>query len=202
MNGEALCSIQIWVFPPGGDAASVPATLSTVVMPTIMDPTPCHEKAELTELMTELKFRRATLSDVPAIVSMLADDPLGSARESPWGTASHRYREAFAEIDADPNQFLCVVEDGDEIVATLQLTFIAGLSRSGAKRGLIEAVRVAAARRGEGLGEALMVWAIDECRSRGCSLVQLTTDKSRLDAQRFYERLGFEPSHVGYKLPL
>jgi len=150
--------------------------------------------------MKALKFRRATLSDVPVIVAMLADDVLGSSREGDWATAPQRYRDAFAEIDADPNQFLCVAEDGDRIVATLQLTFIAGLSRNAAKRGLVEAVRVSSERRGEGVGEALLLWAIAECRSRGCSLVQLTTDKARLDAHRFYERLGFVPSHLGYTM--
>ncbi|ALN74445.1 GNAT family N-acetyltransferase [Aureimonas sp. AU20] len=152
--------------------------------------------------MTDLTFRRATLADLPAIVAMLADDDLGAARESAWEDGSQSYRDAFAEIDADPHQFLCVAEAGEQIVGTLQLTFLAGLSRQGAKRGLVEAVRIVRQQRGKRLGEALLTWAIEECRSRGCSVVQLTTDKRRLDAPRFYERLGFEPSHLGYKLPL
>ncbi len=115
---------------------------------------------------------------------------------------SDRYRDAFSEIDADPNQFLCVVEDGRRIVGTLQLSFIPGLSREGARRGQIEAVRIARDRRGAKLGEAMLAWAIRECRARGCALVQLTTDKARPDAHRFYERLGFAPSHIGYKLKL
>ncbi|WP_267426263.1 GNAT family N-acetyltransferase [Methylobacterium sp. GC_Met_2] len=153
-------------------------------------------------IRSELRFRRAVLADLPAIVALLADDELGSAREAPWKTASHRYRDAFAEIDADPHQLLCVAEIDGLIVGTLQLTFIAGLSRNGSRRGLIEAVRIARERRGERLGEALLTWAIDMCRARGCTLVQLTTDKRRLDAHRFYERLGFEPSHLGYKRQL
>ena len=150
--------------------------------------------------MGAFRYRRATAADVGAIVALLADDALGSARESAAPDAAEGYMRAFAEIDADPNQFLCVVEDGADIVGTLQLTFIPGLSRNGARRGQIEAVRVARDRRGGGLGEAMLAWAIDECRVRGCTLVQLTTDKARPDAHRFYERLGFEPSHVGYKL--
>jgi GNAT superfamily N-acetyltransferase len=183
------------------------AVFLSAILPTFgplstVNPSPCWEDTERTDLMKALKFRRATLSDVPVIVAMLADDALGSARENAWETAPQPYRDAFAEIDADPNQFLCVAEEGNRVVATLQLTFIAGLSRNGAKRGLVEAVRVSGERRGEGFGEALLLWAIAECRSRGCSLVQLTTDKTRLDAHRFYERLGFVPSHVGYKLQL
>ncbi|PWJ17495.1 GNAT family N-acetyltransferase [Jannaschia seohaensis] len=152
--------------------------------------------------MAELRYRRATEADLSAIVALLADDVLGASRESASSGVDAPYRTAFAEIDADPNQFLCVVEDGGEIVGTLQLTFIPGLSRNGAKRGQIEAVRIARDRRGEKLGEAMFAWVIDECRARGCALIQLTTDKSRPDAHRFYDRLGFEPSHVGYKLKL
>lgn len=150
--------------------------------------------------MFKLSYRRATRVDLPALIALLADDILGASRELPQ--ADERYQKVFAEIDADPNQFLCVVEDEQEIVGTLQLTFIPGLARGGAKRGQIEAVRVAGARRSEGIGEAMFAWAIEECRSRGCSLIQLTTDKARPDAHRFYERLGFEPSHIGYKLQL
>ncbi|MFP1631945.1 N-acetyltransferase family protein [Zhengella sp. ZM62] len=150
--------------------------------------------------MDKLCFRRATAADLGAIVTMLADDMLGVSRESASPAVDDRYRAAFAEIDADPNQFLCVVEDGQQIVGTLQLTFIPGLSRNGAKRGQIESVRIASDRRGAKLGEAMFAWAISECRKRGCSLIQLTTDKARPDAHRFYDRLGFEPTHVGYKL--
>ena len=148
-----------------------------------------------------LTFRRAAKADLPALVALLADDPLGAGREVA-GQGLAAYEAAFAEIAADANQFLCVVEEAGLIVGTLQLTFIPGLSRGGAKRGQIEAVRVAAHRRDVGIGAALFDWAIAECRQRGCALVQLTTDKARPDAHRFYDRLGFEASHIGYKLRL
>jgi len=150
--------------------------------------------------MGDMRYRRATAADLGAIVTLLADDVLGATRENASSAVDDCYRAAFAEIDADPNQFLCVVEDGQRIVGTLQLTFIPGLSRNGTRRGQIEAVRIARDRRGDRLGEAMLAWAIRECRARGCALVQLTTDRARTDAHRFYERLGFEPTHVGYKL--
>jgi len=152
--------------------------------------------------LADPRYRRATAADVGAIVAMLADDLLGASRENASSAVNDCYRAAFEEIDADPNQFLCVVEDGPRIVGTLQLTFIPGLSRNGAKRGQIEAVRIVSDRRGGKLGEAMFAWAIRECRERGCSLVQLTTDKARPDAHRFYDRLGFEPTHIGYKLEI
>ncbi|WP_405403311.1 GNAT family N-acetyltransferase [Paracoccus sp. Ld10] len=145
-------------------------------------------------------FRRATAGDLPAILALLADDQLGAARENPADVA--RYRGAFDLIDADPAQLLAVAQDGEQVVGTLQLTFIPGLARGGSLRGQIEAVRVARSHRGVGLGRAMMDWAIVECRARGCALVQLTTDRSRTDAHRFYDGLGFVPSHVGYKLSL
>jgi GNAT superfamily N-acetyltransferase len=149
--------------------------------------------------MESLVIRRATADDVPAIVAMLADDPLGATRESPGDQA---YAAAFKEIDADPRQFLAVAVAGAEVVGTLQLTFIPGLSRLGATRALIEAVRVRSDQRGGGLGKRLVEWAIDTARERGAAMIQLTTDASRKDAHRFYERLGFVASHVGMKLPL
>ena len=152
--------------------------------------------------MADLIFRRATAADVPAIVAMLADDMLGASRETTGPESLPQYLSAFHEIDADANQFLLVVEAGARIAGTLQLTFIAGLSRGGQKRGLIEAVRVASERRGEKIGEAMIAWALEKCRSESCGIVQLTTDKSRTDAHRFYDRLGFEPSHIGYKMML
>jgi GNAT superfamily N-acetyltransferase len=152
--------------------------------------------------MTELTFRRATEADVPDIIAMLADDTLGASREATGPESLPTYLSAFRAIDTDPNQFLLVVEDGGRIVGTLQLTFIAGLSRGGLKRGLIEAVRVASDRRGDKIGEAMIAWAIETCRRESCGIVQLTTDKSRTDAHRFYDRLGFEPSHIGYKMML
>jgi len=152
--------------------------------------------------MADLSFRRATEADVPAIVAMLADDILGAARETASPESYPQYLSAFRAIDADANQFLLVVEDGAQIVGTLQLTFIAGLARAGLKRGLVEAVRVARDRRGEKIGEAMFAWVLEKCRQERCGIVQLTTDRSRKEAHRFYDRLGFEPSHIGYKMML
>jgi len=152
--------------------------------------------------MSGIVFRRAREADLPAIVAMLADDELGRLREDTGLPLAQGYLAAFEAIDSDPNQYLAVATEGDAIVGTLQLTFIAGLSRKGALRGQIEAVRVAASHRSKGVGQKMFEWAIDECRARGCILVQLTTDRDRLDAHRFYDRLGFEASHLGYKLKL
>jgi ribosomal protein S18 acetylase RimI-like enzyme len=152
--------------------------------------------------MPALTIRRATSDDLAAIVGLLADDALGRSRENPGPPLDPCYGEAFAAIERDPNQFLAVAEDGGAIVGCLQLSFIPGLSRRGLWRGQIESVRVASARRGGGLGRVLFEWAITECRRRGCGLVQLTTDKARPDALRFYESLGFAASHEGMKLAL
>jgi ribosomal protein S18 acetylase RimI-like enzyme len=147
-------------------------------------------------------FRTALLADVPAIVALLADDELGSQREIIGTPLDQRYVDAFQAIEADANQRLVVVADGNEIIGTLQISFIPGIARMGSWRGQIEAVRIAKRRRDSGLGQKMFEWAISECRSRGCSLVQLTTDKSRTDAHRFYEKLGFKASHEGYKTTL
>jgi GNAT superfamily N-acetyltransferase len=147
-------------------------------------------------------IRRAERTDIAAIVGLLADDLLGQSRERLTDPLADEYFAAFDAIDSDPNQFLAVMTDGFEVIATLQLSFIPGLARCGAWRGQIEAVRVAAGRRSHGCGAAMLEWAIDECRKRGCALVQLTTDRQRPDAHRFYEQLGFEPTHIGYKLKL
>ena len=152
--------------------------------------------------MSGLTYRRAVEADLHAIVALLADDILGSSREATAAGLSARYREAFSEIQADPNQYLCVVEDENDVVGTFQLTFIPGLSRGGSKRAQMEAVRVPASRRGERIGEAMFRWAADYSRERGCTLMQLTTDKARPDAHRFYDRLGFEATHIGYKMRL
>lgn len=150
--------------------------------------------------MSDLVIRPAAAADVPAIVSLLADDRLGASRET--DPASPLYASAFDRIAADSHQILAVgVLDG-AIVASLQLTLIPGLSRQGAVRALIEAVRVRGDLRGRGLGRQLVRWAVDEARARGCAVVQLTTDKSRVDAHRFYESLGFTASHLGMKLAL
>ncbi|MER6366529.1 GNAT family N-acetyltransferase [Kitasatospora sp. NPDC001527] len=149
---------------------------------------------------TDLIIRRATGDDLPAIVAMLADDPLGATRESPGDLAP--YRTAFACIDADPHQHLVVAERAGRTIGTLQLTVIPGLSRKGSTRTVIEAVRIHADERGTGLGGRLIQWAIDRSRELDADLVQLTSDATRTDAHRFYERLGFVPSHVGFKLAL
>ena len=152
--------------------------------------------------MGAVTFRRATEADLPAIVAMLADDGLGQGREDASLPLARGYLDAFAAIEADSNQMLAVAEADGAVVGTLQLTFLPGLSHKGAWRGQVESVRVAGSRRGTGLGQAMMEWAVGACRARGCRMVQLTTDKSRADAHRFYERLGFKASHEGFKLVL
>ncbi|MFD7439867.1 GNAT family N-acetyltransferase [Streptomyces sp. NPDC059909] len=147
--------------------------------------------------MSDLQIRPASPGDIPAIVAMLADDPLGARRESPDDLTP--YTAAFERLAGDPNQHLVVAEREGRVVGTLQLTVIPGLSRRGATRSIIEAVRILADERGSGLGSRLIEWAVDESRRQNCQLVQLTSDASRADAHRFYERLGFEASHVGFK---
>jgi len=150
--------------------------------------------------MPELLIRRARAEDVPAIVALLADDELGAARESPDDLAP--YQAAFKAIDADPQQRLVVADRVGEVVGCLQLTVIPGLSRRAATRAIIESVRVGSGERGGGLGTTMITWAIEESRSLGVDLVQLTSDQSRVDAHRFYERLGFQATHLGFKLHL
>ncbi len=148
-------------------------------------------------------LRRARLEDVPAIVALIAADQLGATRDGVRDEADlAAYTAAFRAIDADPAHVLVVADSGGEVVGTMQLSFLPGLARRGALRAQVEAVRVAERTRGSGLGAAMMAWAIDEARRRGCALVQLTSDKSRTDAHRFYQRLGFAASHEGMKLAL
>ena len=149
-----------------------------------------------------LSFRRATGIDLPAIIEMLADDDLGRQREDTSVPVADCYRAAFAAIDRDPNQLLAVAEREGEIVGTLQMTFLPGLSHQGLWRGQIESVRVSSKTRGGGVGRKMLEWAIATCRERGCRIIQLTSDKSRSDAIRFYESLGFAASHEGFKLKL
>ena len=159
--------------------------------------------AQLNLAGSSITLRRATRDDLPAIVRLLIDDPLGRTRETASETDDFGpYETAFAAIDTSPAQLLVVATEGTEVVATMQLSFIPGLSRRGALRAQAEAVRVASSHRGRGLGAALFEWVIDEARRRGCRVAQLTTDKTRADAHRFYERLGFTASHEGYKLQL
>ncbi|WP_033291979.1 GNAT family N-acetyltransferase [Amycolatopsis jejuensis] len=150
--------------------------------------------------MPSLPVRQARRRDVEAIVRMLADDQLGATRDSPDDLEP--YLQAFETIASDQNQLLVVATSEDQPVATLQLTIIPGLARGGALRGQIEAVRVRRDHCGAGLGAELVQWAIDESRRRGCKLVQLTSDTTRAAAHRLYERLGFTPSHTGFKLRL
>ncbi len=149
-------------------------------------------------MQNDVIFRPATRDDVPAIVSLLADDVIGAGREGETGA----YLTAFEEIDADPRNHLVVADIGGEVAGTLQLTFVPGLSRMGAERAQIEAVRVSAAHRGRGLGREMITWAVGQAKERGCGLVQLTSDKRRTDAIRFYESLGFSATHEGLKLSL
>ena len=146
---------------------------------------------------SEITIRRARRDDVAAIVAMLADDHLGRARERLDDPLPATYTDAFGRIEADPNIVLVVAEEAGSVVGCLQLCILPGLSSQGASRGLIEDVRVASNRRSRGIGEQLVRWAVAETRSKGCRLVELLTHQTRVDAQRFYERLGFSRSHVG-----
>ena len=159
--------------------------------------------AQLTGGEAPVVLREAGPDDVRAIVELLAADQLGASRDGAAGPDELApYLRAFAAIDADPAHVLVVAVDGGQVIATMQLSFLPGLARRGALRAQIEAVRVRADRRGDGLGEAMIRWAVQEARRRGCALVQLTSDKTRTDAHRFYARLGFTASHEGYKLRL
>ncbi|MBL8588699.1 MAG: GNAT family N-acetyltransferase [Methylobacteriaceae bacterium] len=150
---------------------------------------------------SDAEIRVARADDLPAILALLADDDLGRRREAPDDSRA-AYARAFAAIAADPANEILVAVVAGRVVGCLQLTLIPGLTRKGATRAQIEAVRVAADRRGAGLGAALMRAAIERARARGAALAQLTSDARRPDAHRFYERLGFAPSHVGFKLDL
>jgi GNAT superfamily N-acetyltransferase len=147
-------------------------------------------------------FRPAQLRDLASIIALVADDGLGKGREDPGETPLPEYVAAFDAIAGDSNQLMAVVELEGEVIGYMQISFIPGLSRRGAWRGQLESVRIASQRRGRGLGEQFFRWAIEQCRARGCKLVQLTTDTRRSDALRFYERLGFVASHHGMKLGL
>ena len=143
-------------------------------------------------------IRRARRDDVATIVKMLADDALGGPRERLEDPLPASYFAAFERVDRDPNLALVVADgEGGAVIGCLQLCILPGISSQGASRGLIEDVRVASQLRGQRIGEQLVQWALDEARSRGCKLVELLTHHTRVDAQRFYERLGFARSHVG-----
>ncbi|WP_409295692.1 N-acetyltransferase family protein [Peribacillus sp. SCS-26] len=150
----------------------------------------------------EIQFRQAAAEDLDSIVAMLADDVLGSRRERYEQPLPESYRQAFAAIAADPNNELVVAVDGKEVVGIQQITFTPYITHQGGWRATIEGVRTAASARGKGVGSALIKWAVQRAEERGCHLVQLTTDKERPDALRFYERLGFKATHEGLKLKL
>jgi ribosomal protein S18 acetylase RimI-like enzyme len=148
--------------------------------------------------ISPVTIRRAGRGDVPSIVRMLADDPLGSGRERVEDILPESYFRAFEAVDRDPNIQLVVAEDREGVVVgCLQLCILPGLSSQGASRGLIEDVRVAAHCRSRGIGEQMVQWAVAQARARGCRLVELLTHNSRVDAQRFYKRLGFAQNHAG-----
>jgi GNAT superfamily N-acetyltransferase len=184
---------------------NIPAAAAPEPAPELA-PEPASEPAaadrrRLGELANGYVVSRAVRTDVPAVVGMLRDDDLRRGREV--DASDPRYSAAFDRMEADPNQVLAVLVDpAGVMVGSMQLTLIAGLSRAGATRVLIEAVRISAAHRGGGLGSAFLTWAIDYSRQRGASLMQLTTDQRRVDAHRFYQRLGFVGSHLGMKLDL
>lgn len=149
-----------------------------------------------------VRVRLACAEDLPAVVRLLADDELGATRERVADPVAAGYRNAYGAIAADPNNFVFVADDEGAVVGTCQLTLIPGLSHQGAWRAQIEAVRVARGRRGEQVGRTLVGWALDYARQRGARIAQLTTDKRRPAAHRFYAELGFTASHEGMKLRL
>ena len=155
---------------------------------------------KMTLNMRDVLVRKMQKADLPRILQLLADDELGQLRETLQTIPHDDYLRAFTAINDDLNQYLAVFEKNDNIIGCLQISLIPGLSRRGALRGQIESVRVAANVRGNGYGALMMAWAIKKCREQGCSLVQLTSDKTRKDAQRFYQELGFVASHEGFKL--
>ena len=148
------------------------------------------------------QIRIATAADLPAIIALLADDVLGETREDVRDPLPEAYTKAFAAIEADPNNAVIVLEDGEGIAGTLQITLIPNLSLKGLTRCQIEGVRVAGRVQGQGWGRKLIDWATEWARERGCGMIQVTTNRVRPDAYAFYEALGFEASHVGLKLYL
>jgi GNAT superfamily N-acetyltransferase len=152
--------------------------------------------------MDELAFRMATVADLPAMLRLLADDDIAQARGGYGAEVTPAAAAAFRDIERDPGNELWIGESDGELVAMLQLTLIPGLSRGGMRRALVEAVRVRADRRSQGVGAALMRHIEERARAAGCGLIQLTTDRQRLAAHRFYERLGYQASHIGMKKKL
>jgi ribosomal protein S18 acetylase RimI-like enzyme len=153
-------------------------------------------------LKDAITFRRARKQDVDAIVKMLADDVLGKERERYLNPLPESYLQAFQAIDADPNNELVLACRESEVIGVMQITFTPYLTHQGSWRATIEGVRTSASVRGHGAGTQMIEWAVERAKERGCSLVQLTTDKQRKDALRFYEKLGFSPTHEGMKMKL
>ena len=149
-----------------------------------------------------ISFRLATHADLPSIVRMLADDDLGSQRERNEDPLPESYYSAFEQIHNDPHHELIVAERNGEVIGTLHLMYLPSISYQGGLRVQIESVRVDKRFQSQGIGSAMMKWSIDRARQRGAHIVQLTTHKSREDAHRFYERLGFRGTHLGMKLSL
>jgi GNAT superfamily N-acetyltransferase len=147
-------------------------------------------------------FRLAGRADVSSIVRMLADDDLGSQREQYEDSLPESYYSAFEQIDSDPNHELIVAERAGEVIGTLHLMYLPSLSFQGGLRAQVESVRVDKRFQNQGIGSAMMQWSIERAKQRGAHVVQLTTHKTRKDAHRFYERLGFKGSHLGMKLSL
>ena len=152
--------------------------------------------------MADLSYRNATPDDLAFIVRLIVGDSVGTSADDPRDVQAPAYTDALAAIDADPNQMLLIAELSGEPVGTFQLTFIPGIVARGMWRGLIESVHVAPEFRNQGIGGRMMEHAVSLCRQKGCGLVQLTSNKARSDAHRFYGRLGFTPSHEGFKLTL
>lgn len=146
-----------------------------------------------------LTYRRAVEADLPFIVKLLTDDAVRATDDRPDEPFHPRYVAALRELEADPNQMMMLAVLEGETVGTIQLTFIPGIAGLGTKRCLVEAVHIAPAHRSRGLGTRMIQWAIEQARERGCGMVQLTSNKKRMDAHRFYERLGFLKSHEGFK---
>ncbi len=153
-------------------------------------------------LEQETKFRIATELDLDRIVKMLADDELGRLRERYEQPLPESYTKAFQAITSDPNNELVVAVQDDEVIGVLQITFVPYITHQGGWRATIEGVRTASSVRGKGVGTELIKWAIQRAKKRGCHLIQLTTDKHRVDALRFYKRLGFKSTHEGLKMKL
>jgi GNAT superfamily N-acetyltransferase len=146
-----------------------------------------------------LAYRAATPADLPFIIALIVEDSVISTGDDPADAAHPDYVNALAEITADPNEQMIIVEEDSVPVGCFQLSYLPGLMRRGMKRGQIEVVHVAQTHRNRGIGGEMMRWAVERCRENGCSMVQLTSNKKRLDAHRFYERLGFLKSHEGFK---